>query len=384
MRYPFSRKTFLIGLCVAILMLLAIGSAVFAYEFFYYQADYITPAGHLYFNVGGYPVVDVMGMWDTPEIPGECTDQYSGGNPMEIDDYILDRWGGPAQLEYMQTGDRDYTLCFRLIATPNERYLFEGFNRTNSIWTYNVLFPLEIKGISPESETEITDLNTNLTIQYKNFDWDIYAGFVVNFRDLKLGVASNSKQFLADNLDPSGTGTEIINLQDFGIDTNGSWALTGLGFGSHLDIEGGMFLTTRGYVDFWTDELVLEPYSLIFNVEGLPSPYTFTNPNDWYSANQERFDTPTAFFTSTTGFMAPLFENISDFALRLQNMFNKKEAYDRGFALGEVFPLINAYIQKIDLFFGGFPLASFFKYLILVMLAIFLIRIIFKFIPFFG
>lgn len=243
---------------------------------------------------------------------------------------------------------------------------------------------MEIVGVSPESETEITDLNTTLTIGYQNFDWELYNGFVVNFKDNKINAVANSKQFLSGDLDPSGTGEVEINLEDFNFDSNGQWYLTGLGFGSHLDIEGGMYLTTRGYIDFWTDELVFTPYYLTINVEGLPTPYIFTEPNDWYSSNVDRFDAPTAFFTSFIGLISPIFEKVGEFGVRAQSMFNQNEAYDRGYALGEVFPLINGYIQKIDLFFGGFPLASFFLYLILTMLAIFIIRAVMKFIPFFG
>lgn len=243
---------------------------------------------------------------------------------------------------------------------------------------------MRIWGIDPATGTEITDLNTEIEIGYEGFDWEIYEGFMVNFRDNKLGVVVNSIQFLADDLDPSGTGEKIINLQDFNFDSNGIWDLTGFGFGTHLDIEGGMFITTRGWIDFWTDDLIDPPYYLTINVEGLPDPYVFTEPEDWYSTNVERFDTPTTLFTSFVGLLSPIFEKVGDFGIRAQAMFDQNEAYDRGYSLGEIFPLLNGYIQKIDQFFGGFPLVSFFKYLILVMLAIFIIRVVMKFIPFFG
>jgi len=245
---------------------------------------------------------------------------------------------------------------------------------------------MEIVGISPGTGTEITDFETNLTIEYRNFDWEIYSGFIVNFKDDKIDSLANSVLFEVDDdeLDPSGTGQKTISLNTFGIDTNGKWNLTGLGFGTKLDIEGGMYLTTRGYIDFWTNELVKEPYYLIINVSGLPEFYTFTDAPDWYSTNVDRFVTPTVFFTSVVGLMSPLFEKISEFGRRTLMLFDTNESYDRGFALGEIFPLINGYIEKIDLFFGGFPLGSFFKYLILLMFAGFIIRTILKFIPLFG
>ena len=241
-----------------------------------------------------------------------------------------------------------------------------------------------IQGLLPESGTEITDLDQNLIVKYQGFDWEIYSGFVVNFRDDKIGGLGNSQGFIADDLNPAGTGQVEVNLQDFEFDTNGQWHLTGSGFGTHLDIEGGMFLTTRGYIDFWTEELVSPSYYLTINVEALPTPYTFTDPDDWYSTSVLRFDTPTGFFTSFVGLMTPVFEKVGEFGIRTQTMFDQKEAYDKGYALGEIFPLINGYIEKIDLFFGGFPLASFLKYLILVMSAIFIVRTVMKFIPFLG
>jgi hypothetical protein len=245
-------------------------------------------------------------------------------------------------------------------------------------------FEPRIIGLLPASATEITSPETTLTIKYQNFDWNTYDGFIVNFKDNKIGAVAQSQQFLAEDLNPSGTGQVEINLQNFEIDTNGAWYLTGLAFGTHLDIEAGMYLTTRGYIDFWSDELVETPYYLLINISELPAPYTFTEPNDWYSANSERFATATPFFTSFVGLLSPIFEKVGDFGTRVQNMFDQKEAYDKGFALGEVFPLINGYVQKIDLFFGGFPLVAFFKYLILIMLAIFIVRAVMKFIPFFG
>jgi len=243
---------------------------------------------------------------------------------------------------------------------------------------------LEIKGISPASGTEITDLDTNLTIEYIGFDWEIYDGFIVNFREDKLGEVALSLLYEQDELEESGNGQKTINLESFGISRNGKWYLTALGFGVRLDVEQGMFLGPRGYIDFWTDELVLDPYYLIFNVEDLPPPFTFTDPEDWYGTNVERFASSTALFSNFVGFLAPTFEKISDLALRTETMFDKQQAYDRGYALGSVFPIAENYIKKIDGFFGGFPLATFFKYLILVMVAIFVIRAVFKFIPFFG
>lgn len=278
--------------------------------------------------------------------------------------------------DWKNSRDLDYISVF-YITTEKANIYFDNL-------TGEYIPEMEIVGISPESGSEITDFGTNLTIEYRYFDWEIYNGFIVNFIDKKIGSLANSILFEKDDLDPSGTGQKTIGLENFGIDSNGRWDLTGLGFGTKLDIEGGMFLTTRGYIDFWTNELVLDPYYLIINVEGLPEFYAFTDAPTWYSANVERFDAPTAFFTSFVNLMTPTFEKLGEFGRKTLTLFDSNESYDRGYALGEIFPLINAYIKKIDLFFGGFPLASFFKYLILLMFAGFIIRTILKFIPMLG
>lgn len=238
-----------------------------------------------------------------------------------------------------------------------------------------------IEGTLPESGSTITDLDDEITINFYNIDPEIYQGLLVGFKDDKLEVFSDTYDF--DELE-NGTGQFTIPLSTFNFDSNRKWWLRGIAYGSHLDIQGGMFLTTRGWIDFFTDDLVIDPYYLLLDIEGLPTEYIFTDPEDWYGTNVERFDAPTQLFISFVGLLSPVFEKVGDFGVRVQGMFDQDEAYDRGYGLGEIFPLLNGYIQKIDQFFGGFPLVSFFKYLILVMLAIFVIRVVMKFIPFFG
>ena len=64
-------------------------------------------------------------------------------------------------------------------------YLFKDF-KLDYISELGYFPGPEILGVDPVSSTEITDLETNLTIDYYNFDWDIYDGFVVNFKDNKI------------------------------------------------------------------------------------------------------------------------------------------------------------------------------------------------------
>jgi len=248
----------------------------------------------------------------------------------------------------------------------------------------SIVYDLKIWGIDPVSGTEITTMDATLTIGYQGFDWAEYKGFSIAFKDERLGTSSNTKIYEAEDLEEDGNGEIEVNLTDFGIDRNGKWYLTGLAFGSHLDIEGGMFLTTRGYIDFWSDELVIDEYYLDVNIVDLPEFYPVSDFDIWYSENVEEFATPTAMAMSMTGFMIPIFQTIGEFNSRAQEMFDTSEAYDRGYALGEVFPLISGYVNSIGIFFGGFPILSFFKYIIILMFGIFLIKAILKFIPFFG
>lgn len=235
-----------------------------------------------------------------------------------------------------------------------------------------------ITATAPATGSTITATSDTLTIDYFNIN-SPYTGFSIAFLDNI--IESNSQSILFNT---TGSGTEVISLDDFGIATNGHWDLKGLAFGTHLDIEDQVFLTTRGYVDFFSEDLVDPPYYLIFNVAGLPSPYEFASPSDWYATNVERFDAPTAFFTNFVSLVNPIFLKVAEFGRQLEPIFNKNEAYDRGYALGEIFPIIGAYVKAIDIFFGGFPIVGFLVAIILVMLGIFVFRTIMKFIPFVG
>lgn len=115
----------------------------------------------------------------------------------------------------------------------------------------------------------------------------------------------------------------------------------------------------------------------------LEIPYYFSDPETWYSTHS-RYPTSTAFFSDFIGIMAPIFERVTGFAIGIKDVFNTDEAYQTGYSFGAVLPAINGYIDKIDDFFGGFPLGTIFKWSIFVLVAIFIIRLVFKFIPGFG
>jgi len=241
-----------------------------------------------------------------------------------------------------------------------------------------------IYGDSPESGTEITNLDTDIIIKYEGFDWDIYSGFTLVMKEHNSKISSKALIYQSDDLDENGSGQVPVSGRMFGIDVNSRWDLEAIAFGSQLDVEGGMFLTGLGYVDFYTENLVYPDYYLNFNVEGLAQLYPFSEPENWYLENVDRFSEPTEFFTAVIGLVSPIFQKVGEFGTRTQIIFSTADAYQRGYALGEVFPKIKGYTEKISEFFGGFPIVSFFIAIILIMSAIFIIRLIMKFIPFFG
>lgn len=126
-------------------------------------------------------------------------------------------------------------------------------------------------------------------------------------------------------------------------------------------------------------------YHLNINFSTLTTPVTFSDWNTWYTNNAAGgYSAPSDFGNAFTGFFTPIFENAFQFANQVLRYFDATQAEDKGQQLGSAFPSTQAYLDKINLFFGGFPLMQFFEFVIIVMLAIFAIRTVFKFIPFFG
>lgn len=219
---------------------------------------------------------------------------------------------------------------------------------------------------------------------YYDIDPSIYTGILFNFKDDKLHASTNSYNLTPTATNETGTGSFSIPFSEFGFDTNGHWDLHALAYGTALDIESGMFLTTRGYVDVFSEELVDPAYYLIFNVSGFAEPFVMQDATEWYSENVLDYENPTDLFITFTGYFQPYFEKIGGFGSAIMSYFNLNEAYDRGYGLGEVFPLMSGYIHKIEFFFGGFPIFTFLKYIILTLSGIFVVRTILKFIPFIG
>lgn len=224
----------------------------------------------------------------------------------------------------------------------------------------------EILVDSPASGSTVTSQSTNLVLHWWNINYTIYPYIWLNF----VSQASNISSELYSTHISSTNGTLTIPLSTFGITENGQWNLR-----ASAEYSSDLFL----------DLLSSQTYSLIFNIGGLQTPYAFSNFNVWYSANAAGgYSAPSDWATSLTGFIQPIFVNAGEFVNNSLAYFKATDFYDKGNQLGLVFPTTQAYLNKINIFFGGFPLIQFFELLTFVMLGIFIVRTIFKFIPFFG
>jgi hypothetical protein len=226
---------------------------------------------------------------------------------------------------------------------------------------------------APSNTSTVTSSTTNITGTFTAISPTIYHDLELSFTSGALGEAS-TPVFISDLSD--GSGSFSIPISQFSLPSNGKWYLK-----AHATYK-----NTQLSEMLISDDLISPSgYYINLNINGLNTAYQFTNFNTWYSQNSAGgYSAPSDFANSITDFFTPIFERAGGFANQVIQYFNSNEAYDKGNQLGLVFPTTQAYINKINIFFGGFPLIQFFEFSIVVMLGIFIIRTIFKFIPFFG
>lgn len=232
-------------------------------------------------------------------------------------------------------------------------------------------------GISPESETEITDLSDNFT-----FGWvglEDYDGLSISFYNKRTGIHSRAKRY--EDIESSGEKT--LSLEGFGIDKNADWHFNAIAFEEVPETYSGLYLTGR-YVMEYTYDLVSPEYFLIINVEGFPVIFEVEDWSDWYGEHAEKFDAPTPLFERVAVLFTPTFSNIGEFGQQISEYFETDKAYSRGYELGLAIPIFTYYTTSIEMFFGGLPIIKLFLMILLLLVGIFIFKIVLKFIPFFG
>lgn len=250
--------------------------------------------------------------------------------------------------------------------TKEGRY-YQNIYRHNAFdWSENE-FLIGITITAPVNGSTITTFATNLEVSWTGIDSDYWTNLKIAFNDYQIGETSKiyDKELDADS------GSFSIPLATFEITKNGLWTLSAI-------------VENETEINF---DIANPTYALTFDVEGLATPYAFTGWEDWYDANVENYEAPTEWATAMVGFLEPIFEKIGEFGNRITSYLNISNAYEKGFQIGGVFPVVIAYISKIDLFFGGFPIVQFFQWAILIMIGLFAVKVILKllsFIPLFG
>jgi len=227
---------------------------------------------------------------------------------------------------------------------------------------------------SPPNGSTITSVDgTNISGRWDILHPEWYHDIEFSFSSGAIGESTET--FFITDLN-NGSGTFTIPLSEFSLPSNGTWYLKATL--TYKSIQLSDMLITENIV-------FPEGYNLKLDIPGLPTAYQFTDFPEWYETNAAGgYEYPSDFAESITDFFIPIFERAGEFTNKTLQYFNSNEAYAKGNELGSVFPRTQAYLDKINIFFGGFPLIQFFEFLIIVMLGIFTIRTIFKFIPFFG
>lgn len=226
---------------------------------------------------------------------------------------------------------------------------------------------------SPASETTITDTATTLEISYSNLDFETYPTLYVFFNDTGIGERSTAYTTTL----ATGTGTFSIPLSTFNFTKNTYWVASVFQYSA---------LKSPPTLYFYSPQDD-SPYYLFLDVSGLPDFYTFTNFDDWYSANVSNYEAPSDWAVGMVGFINPLLEKISEFGNRVQTYLDVSTAYQKGNDIGINFPIYQAYVLKINIFFGEFPIVQMFEWGILLMMGLFCLKMILKllsFIPFIG
>jgi len=268
------------------------------------------------------------------------------------------------------------------ITTPIDRFSFtsscgSGDNTTYLDFIGEGIIEAEVWGESPESGTEITDLNSTLTVKYKGLD--AYESLYISLRHPPTGLFTNAKEYAISEIGESG---ELnINLQNFNIEKNGNWYLHAVAVKEGYQIEQDMFLSGYGWI--WSDDLTDGNYYLDINIDGYEEVFAMSDFTSWYDENS-KFDEPTAMFSAIAEVFGGIFSTVGEFGNRIENYFDTNTAYSKGYNIGKAIPVFAYYVEQVSIFMGSFPLMNWLLIIILILVGIFIFRVILKFIPFLG
>ena len=228
--------------------------------------------------------------------------------------------------------------------------------------------PFRIWGIDPVSSTEITASSTEFTFGYEGYSSTTWDGILIDFCEETTGICADEQKYLAENLGSSGTKT--LTFSNFNFDVNGDWYFKGMGY--------RYFQTaTFGLITTWSSNVVSPEYYVKVNFGYLPPVFKVETPATWYASNTD-YATPTAFFSSISGMLSPLFSKIGEFGSRIYGFFNQDEAFSRGKNIGEILPTFKLYIAQFSFLFGGFPIIEIFILAMVVMVGFFLFKLVFR------
>lgn len=235
----------------------------------------------------------------------------------------------------------------------------------------------DVWGINPISGSEITDLDTLLTLGWEGLE--DYDSLYITFQHKATGIFTNAVVY--DIVDLGGSGEKEINLLDFNIDKNANWYLHAVATYGGYQYEGGYFLS--GYGWNWTGDLTDGDYYLDINIGGFEQMFGMTDFETWYGANA-KFDTPTDMFYAIAGFFEPIFSVIGEFGNRISDYFNVNESYGQGYEVGRTIAYFNYFVDEVSLLLGGFPILLWLMIIMLILTGFFIFRLVLKFIPFLG
>jgi len=232
------------------------------------------------------------------------------------------------------------------------------------VYGFNLPPGLEFSVVSPASESTIEDIEDEITFSWSGWNFeDIWTEFLFWFIEENTGLATHRVLYepLTEN------GQISFPFSDFEFEKNGDY-----------------YLKARKSSVKYGQELIYPDYWIRIEIEGWEYLFEMPDWETWYSENVEQFATPTAVFSGFAGFISPIFNKIGEFGNTALKFLDTDEAYDTGYNLGINIPVFSHYVDEIEVFFGGFPIIKVFLGFMVILIGIFIVRLILKFIPGLG